>query len=162
LGKFFIEKGQELMRNRTSRRRSKLDYDECSGVPGTLTRKQVQDALRRGNSLAGADLRRVNLSGLCFGNVDLGGCKMAEADLSRATFRKANLSGASLWRANLKDAILDGATLDDADLDFSNLDGCTIRGARIRKTIFPVEMDEVRQAVRSGHRLRMLAPIDVE
>jgi len=138
-------------------RRNSSEYED-SRVPGTLTRKQVQDALRRGNSLAGADLRRANLAGLCFDEVDLKECKFAEADLSRATFRKANLAGASLWRANLKDAILDGATLENADLDFSNLDGCTIQGARIRKAIFPlhrISMLEVTNAVRSGSRLRM-------
>ncbi len=151
--------------NIRKRRRTSADHDECAGVPGTLTRKQVQDALRRGHSLAGADLRRVNLSGLNFDAVNLTGCKMAEADLSRSSFRQANLSKASLWRANLKDAILDGATLDEADLDFSNLDGCTIGGARIRKAIFPLHvlsMEEVRNAVRSGQRIRMTVPVDVE
>lgn len=147
------------------RRRPTPDHDEYSGVPGTLTRKQVQDALRRGHHLTGADLRRVNLSGLNFDGVDLKDCKMAEADLSRSTFRKADLSGASLWKANLKDAVLDGATLDDADLDFSNLDGCSLRGARIRKAIFPLHtlsLEDVHNAIRSGQRLRMVPPAEIE
>lgn len=125
---------------------------------GTLSRKQVQDAIRKRNSLRDSDVRGEDLSGLAFDGMDLRNAKLAEADLSGCSFRQANLSGASLWNANLQDANLDGAILEEADLDFANLDGCTIRGARIRKAIFPVgqlDLESIQQAAQSGSRLRM-------
>ena len=48
--------------------------------------------------------------------------------------------------------------LDGADLDFTNLEGCTVKGARVRKAIFPlnrIAMDSILDAVRSGKRLQM-------
>ena len=77
-----------------SRRRS--DQDDYSTAMGTLTRKQVQDAIRRGNSLSGVDLRGVDLNGISFNNTDLSSAKLAEANLTRCTFAGADLSNASL------------------------------------------------------------------
>ena len=131
-------------------------------LKGTLSRKQVQDAIRKRNSLRDTDVRGEDLSGLAFDGMDLRNAKLAEADLTGCSFKQADLSGASLWNANLQDANLDGAILEETDLDFANLDGCTIRGARIRKAIFPlsqVDMDTINQAAQSGSRLRMVSDL---
>ena len=130
----------------------RTDKDDYSSALGTLTRKQVQDAIRRGNSLVGADLRG--------DNVDLTRAKLADTNLSRCSFNGANLTHASMWHANLKDACLDQATLEGTDLDFANLDGCTVKGARVKKAIFPlnrISLDEILDAVKTGQRLRMIS-----
>lgn len=135
----------------------KNERDEM-GIPRPMTRKQVQEALRRGHSLEDRDLRGVDLAGICFEGVSLRGAKLAEANLSGCSFRQADLSHASLWQANLQDAVLDGATLEETDLDLANLDGCTFLGARVRKAIFPDQSDVLHQlkgSLEDGSKLSM-------
>ncbi len=131
--------------------------DESSS-PVSLTKKQVMDRLRRGESLADADLRGLDLSGTCFDSCDLSYAKMAECTLSRCTFRSANLSGASMWQADLRDTNFTSANLDDADLDMTNLDGAILYKAKIRRTLFPLDrlpMERIQDSIRSGRRLVM-------
>lgn len=129
-----------------------------------LTRKQVQEMVRRKESLVEADLRGCDLAGMAFDGVDLSRAKFAEANLSRCTFKGATLVGGSFFGANLKDASLEEANLEDADFDYANLDGCTFRGAKIRKAIFPlrrVPLKDIQESVRSGRRVQMEAlPLD--
>jgi len=123
-----------------------------------LNRKQVQDMVRKKESLVEADLRGCDLNGLVFDGTDLRFAKFAEANLSRCSFRGANLEGASFFGAALKDAILEDCNLEDADLDFAWLDGVSLRGSKVRKAIFPlkkVPLEDIRESVRSGKRLRM-------
>lgn len=138
-----------------------FDPDDLAGANEVVSRKQVLDALRRGASLADSDLRGVDLSAMNLDGADLRRAKLADANLTRATLRNANLSGASLWHANLKDAVLDGANLEQADLDFANLDGCTVKGCKVKKAIFPHGQrthDEVNAAIRTGARLHIETP----
>ena len=123
-----------------------------------LTRKQVIDLLRRGRSLEQADIRGLDLSGINFDGVNLRWTKLADADLSQCSFRGADLTSASMWHANLKDCAFDDAVLDGADLDCANIDGACFKGARIRKTIFPIprtEMHQVMESVRTGSPVRV-------
>ncbi len=63
-----------------------------------------------------------------------------------------------MWHADCTDCVFDGANLEEADLDFTILDGCTFKGAKIRKAIFPfnrVSLQSLNEAVRSGKRIRM-------
>ena len=99
------------------------------GAPSSMTKKQVIECIQRKHSLVAADLRGVDLSGLCFDDMDLRGAKLAECNLARATFRRANLESASFWSTDCKDACFDYANLESADFDFSNLDGATLRHA---------------------------------
>lgn len=132
------------------------------GAPRTLTKKQVVDHIAKGLPLHDADLRGVDLSGVCFDGGDLTRAKLAECNLARATFRGTNLTAASLWHADCKDACFDEAILEETDMDLSNLDGATFRNAKIRKTMFPfsrVSIDQIKRSVRTGrkvevHRLR--------
>ncbi len=139
-------------------KRSTIELDELAATPETLTRKQVQEAIRKGSSLVEADMRASDLAGLSFDGVDLRWAKLAEANLTGCTFRNANLSRASLWHANLQGAVLDGATLEGADFDFANLDGVSIKGARFKKAIFPLgrlTIQTIQAAVKSGALLQM-------
>ena len=134
-----------------------LDKDEFSaGRP--LNRKQVQEMIRKKESLIEADLRGCDLNAINFDGLDLSFAKFAEANLSRSTFRGCNLTGASFFAAALKDATLDEANLEEADLDYAWLDGVSLKGAKIRKAIFPLKkilLEDVKESVRSGKRLRM-------
>ena len=127
-------------------------------------RKQVQEMIRKKESFVDADLRGCDLSGLCFDNLDLSMAKFAEANLSRTSFRGANLQGTSFFAASLKDAMLEECNLEDADFDYAWLDGVSLRGAKIRKAIFPLRklpLAEIKESVRSGKRLKM-DPVHVE
>ena len=73
----------------------------------------LQEAVRSGANLYGADLRGANLYG-----ADLGG---------------ANLGGANLYGADLRGANLYGADLRGADLGGANLYGADLRGADLRE-----------------------------
>lgn len=136
--------------------------DFAAGRP--LNRKQVQEMIRRKESLVEADLRGCDLSGVIFDGTDLSFAKFAEANLARCSFRGCNLEGASFFGASLKDALLEECQLEDADLDYAWLDGVSLKGSKVRKAIFPlkkVPLEEIRESVRSGKRLRM-EPIAVD
>jgi uncharacterized protein YjbI with pentapeptide repeats len=142
----------------SSRRSAPLDNDDFAVGADTLSRKQVQEMLRKGQSFVEADLRSAELSGLSFDGVDMRWAKLAEAELVGCSFRKANLSGASFWSANLQNAVLDGAQLEGTDFDFAFMDGCTLKGAHVRKSVFPLgrlTMDQVQASIRTGEPLRM-------
>ncbi len=133
------------------------DRDDFQGARA-LTRKQVLDMIKRKESLVEADLRGCDLSAIAFDGVDLSYAKFAESNLSRSTFRGSTLIGASFFSANLKDASFEEANLEEADFDYANLDGVTLRGAQVRKAMFPyrrVSAEAVREAVRTGKRLTM-------
>ncbi|MBM4364797.1 MAG: pentapeptide repeat-containing protein [Deltaproteobacteria bacterium] len=124
----------------------------------TLTRKQVLDMLRRGETLEDADLRGLDLSGVTFDGANLTNAKLGESNLQRASFRGTTLVGASFWNANLREASLDGANLEEADFDYCNLDGVSFKDAKVKRAIFPVKrlpIEQVQRSVRTGERVRM-------
>ncbi len=126
--------------------------------PRTLTKKQLTDALNRGESLIGCDMRGGDFSGVCFDRADLTGAKLAECNLSRATFRDCTMVAASLWHSDCRDAVFDRANLEEADLDFANIDGCTFHNAKVKKAIFSfhrVTLESIMESVRTGGMVRM-------
>lgn len=130
------------------------DFDEVK----TLTRKQVVDMIRRGDSFEEADLRGVDLSGVAFDGINLRNAKLGDCNLQRASFRGADLTGASFWNANLREATLDAANLEEADFDYCNLDGVSFKDAKLRKAIFPfrrLPLEMIQRSVRTGQRVRM-------
>ena len=76
------------------------------------------------DDLAGADLRRADLTGAYLTDADL-----RDADLTGAYLRGAILGGADLRRSILRGAILGGADLEDADLRRADLEGAILTGA---------------------------------
>lgn len=89
--------------------------------------------------LAGADLRRADLSGSVVSCCNFLGSKLAGAKLTGAVLdeslmmalhlEQADLSGASLRSTNLTDAFLDDACLANADLTFTVLVKASVRRA---------------------------------
>lgn len=152
-------------RKASSRTLEPLDVEKDDFAAGRpLNRKQVQEMIRRKESLVEADLRGCDLSGVIFDGTDLSFAKFAEANLARCSFRGCNLEGASFFGASLKDALLEECQLEDADLDYAWLDGVSLKGSKVRKAIFPlkkVPLEEIRESVRSGKRLRM-DPVTVD
>src|SRR3989344_5249391 len=84
-----------------------------------------------GESLVGADLRRLKLWRADFRAKNLSGADMAYADCSGADFTDANLSGVNLSNSTLKKTILVRADLRGADLERADLEGANIEGAKI-------------------------------
>ena len=127
-------------------------------VSRPLNKKQILEAIAKKEPLIDCDMRGLDLSGVCFDGMDLRRCKLGESNLSRATFRGADLYLASMWHSELQDAVFDEANLEEADLDFANLDGCTFKGARIRKTIFPtprLSLHQVQDSLRTGAKVKL-------
>jgi uncharacterized protein YjbI with pentapeptide repeats len=117
--------------------------------------------IRRSESFEDVDLRGASLDGLCFDGCAMRNVKLGEASLVKCQFKGADLRGASFWAANLKDAVFDAADLEEADLDMANVDGVSLKGAKIRKAIFPyrrVSVAAVRESVATGARLSMEGP----
>jgi hypothetical protein len=88
----------------------------------------VEEAVKRGVSLAGAKLTRANLDGANLHCANLTRANLTRANLTRAYLYGANLTYADLSRAdlsrvNLTHANLYGANLTRADLTGANLDG---------------------------------------
>ena len=103
----------------------------------------VQDALGRGESLAGWDLTGVdlrgvelvgaNLEGAFLESTRLEGANLEGANLKRAVLAHAQLEGARLARARLEDADLGGAALDGASLSQAVLTGAELYSVSLRK-----------------------------
>ena len=111
----------------------------------------LSDAIRKGISLAnadlkGADLSMVNLYGANLKRANLEGASLYGANLSRAKLQCANLEGANLYGtdllgtnliyanlrgANLANANLKMANLLCADLEGANLDWANLNGAKL-------------------------------
>lgn len=80
-------------------------------------RQALEDAVSKGISLRGADLRNATLRG-----ANLDGADLREALLDGADLRDINLSEANLTRASLRDAEMTGACLCESriiDVDFT-------------------------------------------
>lgn len=78
--------------------------------------------------LAGANLRRADLT-----QARLAGATLMEADLSGAVLTQANLRRATLTEANLLEAMLNRAYLDDANLTKAFLANATLTDATLRR-----------------------------
>ena len=111
-------------------RRTILKY-EVGGLNRALS-----DAIRKGISLAEANLIGTNLSGMNLSGANLTGANLSSAILIGANLKDANLKNANLYRADLSWANLEGADLTNANLEYAilysaNLDGSFITGAKV-------------------------------
>ena len=80
-------------------------------------KKTVEEAVKRGISLRGANLCDADLRGANLGDADLCGADLRESDLSVAGLFFANLYNADLCGANLSGANLYNAELSDVKAD---------------------------------------------
>lgn len=70
----------------------------------------MEEAVKRGISLVGADLRRSDLRG-----IDLSGADLRDANLSGANLRGANLRGALFYNKNLDEANTEGIIFEEKE-----------------------------------------------
>jgi len=96
----------------------------------------IEESLKSGANLRGADLRCADLSGAHLRGADLSdaylrGADLRGADISGAYLRCANLRGANLRGADLSEADLRGADLKSADLKSANLKSADLSGAHL-------------------------------
>ncbi|MBI5788668.1 MAG: pentapeptide repeat-containing protein [Candidatus Schekmanbacteria bacterium] len=87
----------------------------------SLTRNEILDKSKNGESLAKADLSGVDLRGINLRSVNLSEANLHWADLRKADLSEADLSGANLREANLRGAILQGTKLQGAFLEKTDL-----------------------------------------
>ncbi len=85
--------------------------------------------------LAGANLRRADLSGAWLMRGNLSGADLSEAILHETDFRRADLARACLARANISRADLSWSNLSQANLADANLHGANLSGANLREAI---------------------------
>ncbi len=87
----------------------------------------LEGANLAGANLAGANLYRANLAGANLEGANLAEAYLEGADLERADLAWAILEGASFYRANLKGAFLQGTNIERANLEEANLEGASIK-----------------------------------
>ncbi len=104
-----------------------------------FTREQVEEKVKKGESLSGSDLKGIDLSNLDFRSKEDGGeCKST-----------ANFSGANLVNADLKGTILTGANFEGANLSGANLTKTDL-ARRIRATGIIVSMGFISATLRNA------------
>lgn len=89
-------------------------------------RDVVQDAIRAGVSLRGADLRDRNLDGLYAWSVCFDGADLRDSILDQAVLEHGSFAGADMRGVSLRGARVFGAVFADADMRCARLDG--VRG----------------------------------
>ncbi|ROZ76167.1 KGGVGR-motif variant AAA ATPase [Ramlibacter sp. WS9] len=87
-------------------------------------------------ALAGADLRELNLRGVCAPDADLRGAQLDGADLSDAFAPRADLRKASLVGTQLPGADLSGGQLQEADFSNCLADGIGLTQAQAQQSVW--------------------------
>ena len=115
------------------------------GGDGPVNWEEVDQRTRMGLNLCGADVRRVNLSGLPLARLQAGlpwfrrnfhtreQLDEAGVRLERADLRGTHLEGAILRGAHLEHADLRGAHLEEADLSRAHLESANLREAHLER-----------------------------
>jgi len=89
-------------------------------------RERLLSEIKKGTSLEGANLTKVDLAGLDLSRVNLSGANLSRANLEGATFFDAVIENAELLGA-----ILVGTDLTSVNLEGSDLTRCDMQGARL-------------------------------
>jgi uncharacterized protein YjbI with pentapeptide repeats len=120
------------------------------------------NAWRRGDTsaspdLAGANLRKVDLSEADLTQAHLIGAVLRDANLRDGQLSRADLRGAVLRGADLRQADLSGADLTGAHVNRADLTGADLSGANMTKavysasTAFPPSFDPAAHDMRLWH-----------
>ena len=94
-------------------------------------REELVAAIKRQESLKGADLSKADLNNLDLAGIDFSGANLSRSNLRDANLLDCNLSHAELLGADLAGADLTGANLDEADLTRTNLTGARLWHANL-------------------------------
>ena len=97
---------------------------------GTI-KECVEDAVKKGISLAYANLESANLRSANLRSADLYSANLYSANLESANLESANLESANLYSANLRSADLYSANLYSANLYSANLESANLRSANL-------------------------------
>lgn len=84
-------------------------------------RTTLQNAVKKGVSLAGADLSNEDLSGMEFYKLDLSGARLKGATLSGCALVNVDLSGANLQSATLSGVTIRDSKFINSDLSFTDI-----------------------------------------
>lgn len=101
-----------------------------------ISRAEVEEGARTGQTFAGRDFTNADLSGLNLSGVDFEGAFLEGANLSETNLSKANLRHALLAHSNLTNANLGSADLSHANVGGANLTAANLKNAVLHKTIF--------------------------
>jgi len=107
-----------------------LDADERA-----RSREVMRERRTRGESFAGLEWTRYDLSQYNLQGGDFRETLLEGADFTRTNVARADLSRAVLAHAILEGACFDGATLEEANLGATVMDGVSFAGANLRKAI---------------------------
>ena len=108
-----------------------LATHESGGKIGPVDWSDVNQRERQGLDLRGANLRRLNLSGLPLARIYVGSRYWSYATEDQHEAAKGHLEGASLFKAHLEGAFLAYAHLEHADLSNAFLQRATFRSAHL-------------------------------
>ncbi|MBK9261688.1 MAG: DUF2169 domain-containing protein [Polyangiaceae bacterium] len=100
-----------------------------------ITRTEVEQGARAGQTFAGRDFTNADLSGLNLTGIDLEGAFLEGANLSGTNLSNANLKHAVLAHANLSDAKLVSADLSHANAGGANFTKAEFKNAILHKTV---------------------------
>jgi len=95
-----------------------------------MTRQEIEEKIKNGESLKEIDLSGLDLSGAQLEGANLEEGNLEATDLSGSNLSHANLLNANLARANLSGAILTSSTLEGSNLRNTNLAHADISHAR--------------------------------
>jgi uncharacterized protein YjbI with pentapeptide repeats len=121
--------GAEISKKKSNWSKGDKNLDSVAGAQ--LRGVDLQYVSAGGAFLAGADLQDASLSGADLRGADLQGANLIHADLSIADLRGANLNGANLGGADLSGALLIGQNLNGLSLRGANLVGAYLSDATL-------------------------------
>lgn len=96
-------------------------------------KKTLEKAVKKGVSLAKANLVDADLKGANLEGAELIGAHLTSANLYKANLKNAGLVGVSFCFANLEGANFEGAKLHGADFCYANLKNANLKGANLYK-----------------------------
>lgn len=124
--------------------------NEQKGISSRALQELRENGWLSDGSLANADFRNANLSGLDFTGADLRNVNLTSADLDRAIFKDANLSNADLSNAKLRAVNMENCNLNNAKLHRANMYEAILNKVKTTGTDFMnvnLELAEIVEAI---------------
>ncbi len=119
---------------------------------GQGLREELKKKIKAGESLAGFNLKGLDMADVYLIRADLRYAVLSHANLVKAHMYGANLEGADLFKSNLEKANLKAANLKNAQLLAANFDGTKLEEALWNKDYVLQNEWEANQAWKKGDR----------